>query len=177
MYLVHVLLQQWRVIRTHTQWAIINFNTLVYILCSGGLHCALFCSEYDSISVLSCEPGLSCNLFCDPTCEPTWSLRITYNYFLLLVLYLVDFIGLYFPCHVCTFIWTCVTGRKYLLLLQIWDYFVQISLGLQHMHSKHVLHRDLKPNNIFLTKKGKVKLGDFGISKELAQWVLCCLII
>ena len=35
------------------------------------------------------------------------------------------------------------------------------------MHSKYILHRDLKSQNIFLTNTGMVKLGDFGISKCL----------
>ena len=50
---------------------------------------------------------------------------------------------------------------------QILDYFIQICLALYHMHSKHILHRDLKPQNVFLTSTGMVKLGDFGISKCL----------
>eukprot|EP00931_Biecheleriopsis_adriatica_P086606 TRINITY_DN61238_c0_g1_i1.p1 TRINITY_DN61238_c0_g1~~TRINITY_DN61238_c0_g1_i1.p1 ORF type:complete len:808 (+),score=175.63 TRINITY_DN61238_c0_g1_i1:111-2534(+) len=45
--------------------------------------------------------------------------------------------------------------------------FVQIALALIHIHSRKVMHRDLKPLNIFLTKKGIVKLGDFGISRIL----------
>lgn len=36
--------------------------------------------------------------------------------------------------------------------------------ALQYMHSKHVVHRDLKSQNIFLTEAGMVKLGDFGIA-------------
>ena len=35
------------------------------------------------------------------------------------------------------------------------------------MHSKNVLHRDLKSANIFLTKNLSLKIGDFGISKVL----------
>jgi len=45
--------------------------------------------------------------------------------------------------------------------------FVQCCLGLQHTHSRRILHRDLKSQNIFLTKAGTVKLGDFGIAKVL----------
>jgi serine/threonine protein kinase len=45
--------------------------------------------------------------------------------------------------------------------------FVQCCLGLHHTHAYRVLHRDLKSRNIFVTKAGTVKLGDFGISKIL----------
>lgn len=45
--------------------------------------------------------------------------------------------------------------------------FVQVALALLHIHSRKVLHRDLKPHNVFLTKQGVVKLGDFGIARIL----------
>lgn len=50
---------------------------------------------------------------------------------------------------------------------QILDYFTQICLALQHLHKKHIIHRDLKGGNVFLMQSGLVKLGDFGIAKGL----------
>ncbi|XP_042110703.1 serine/threonine-protein kinase Nek5 isoform X4 [Ovis aries] len=51
---------------------------------------------------------------------------------------------------------------------QILSWFVQISLGLKHIHDRKVLHRDIKTQNIFLSKNGMVaKLGDFGIARVL----------
>ncbi|NXL63563.1 NEK3 kinase, partial [Chordeiles acutipennis] len=51
----------------------------------------------------------------------------------------------------------------------ILHWFVQICLGVKHVHDKHVLHRDIKSKNIFLTQNGKVKLGDFGSARLLAH--------
>ncbi|CAF4426268.1 unnamed protein product, partial [Rotaria magnacalcarata] len=49
----------------------------------------------------------------------------------------------------------------------ILDWFVQITLALKHVHDRKVLHRDIKSQNVFLTRDGCAKLGDFGISKVL----------
>ncbi|KAL0241338.1 hypothetical protein GEMRC1_006573 [Eukaryota sp. GEM-RC1] len=48
------------------------------------------------------------------------------------------------------------------------DWFIQITIALQHCHSKKVLHRDIKTQNVFITSRNTVKLGDFGIAKVLA---------
>ncbi|XP_064908772.1 serine/threonine-protein kinase Nek5 isoform X3 [Columba livia] len=55
-----------------------------------------------------------------------------------------------------------------MLLCKILSWFVQISLGLKHIHDKKILHRDVKAQNIFLSNNEKVaKLGDFGIARQL----------
>uniref|UniRef100_A0A6I8NZY8 non-specific serine/threonine protein kinase n=1 Tax=Ornithorhynchus anatinus TaxID=9258 RepID=A0A6I8NZY8_ORNAN len=54
---------------------------------------------------------------------------------------------------------------------QIMDWFVQICLALKHVHDRKILHRDIKSQNIFLTKDGTVQLGDFGIARVLNSTV------
>lgn len=53
---------------------------------------------------------------------------------------------------------------------EILKFFAQMLLSIQHVHSKQILHRDLKTQNILLDKKREVvKIGDFGISKVLSS--------
>ncbi|KAJ9478431.1 Serine/threonine-protein kinase RIM15 [Pseudozyma hubeiensis] len=45
------------------------------------------------------------------------------------------------------------------------QYIAEVVIGLQHLHSKGVVHRDLKPDNLLIDQKGHLKLTDFGLSK------------
>lgn len=47
--------------------------------------------------------------------------------------------------------------------------FVQLCLATQALHSMNIMHQDLKPENIFLSKKGIVKIGDFGLSSVMDE--------
>eukprot|EP00658_Telonema_sp_P-2_P042009 TRINITY_DN30103_c0_g1_i1.p1 TRINITY_DN30103_c0_g1~~TRINITY_DN30103_c0_g1_i1.p1 ORF type:complete len:350 (+),score=75.28 TRINITY_DN30103_c0_g1_i1:251-1300(+) len=49
----------------------------------------------------------------------------------------------------------------------VWMWFAQMSLSLHYLHKRKILHRDIKPQNVFLTKDLMVKLGDFGVAKIL----------
>ena len=45
------------------------------------------------------------------------------------------------------------------------SYVLQTFLGLEYLHNNWVLHRDLKPNNLLVNRKGIVKITDFGLAK------------
>ena len=45
--------------------------------------------------------------------------------------------------------------------------FLKICVGIQALHYNNIIHRDIKPANILITKKGEIKICDFGICKFL----------
>merc|ERR1719446_1211424 len=49
---------------------------------------------------------------------------------------------------------------------QILRWITQAALGLKYLHTQHILHRDMKTANLFLTKQDRVQIGDFRISKR-----------
>ncbi|TNJ30173.1 Kinase, NEK [Giardia muris] len=70
------------------------------------------------------------------------------------------------------------TDRRYIAEEKIWSVFVQLLHALNYCHSLHqhddtgshkVIHRDIKPGNVFLTRDGSIKLGDFGLCRSLGE--------
>ena len=49
------------------------------------------------------------------------------------------------------------------------DFAIQIASGLQAAHEHHIIHRDIKPQNILVSDSGTIKVTDFGIAKAVSN--------
>ena len=53
--------------------------------------------------------------------------------------------------------------------------WLQMAEALQHLHAKGIVHMDVKPDNIYTTAEGGVKLGDFGLATCRSERSNCSL--
>ena len=49
------------------------------------------------------------------------------------------------------------------------EWLIQLLFGLKYIHEKNVMHRDFKPDNIFITATNHLNIGDFGISRLMTE--------
>eukprot|EP00808_Paulinella_micropora_P016458 g71561.t1 len=49
----------------------------------------------------------------------------------------------------------------------IWQFLSDLVLGVHHIHSRRLVHLDLKPDNIFISSEGYLKIGDLGIATSV----------
>jgi len=58
-------------------------------------------------------------------------------------------------------------SKKRLKETELWSMLHELLLGIQHLHENNVIHRDLKPLNLFLNSKRCIKIGDLGVAKKI----------
>lgn len=50
---------------------------------------------------------------------------------------------------------------------QVWDYFIDLLHGLDHIHGNRLRHFDIKPENLFVTADRVLRIGDFGVASPI----------
>ena len=62
-----------------------------------------------------------------------------------------------------------IERKKKLEIRESIEVAMQVARGLEAAHSEHIVHRDIKPQNIMISKEGKVKVTDFGIARAASS--------
>ena len=62
-----------------------------------------------------------------------------------------------------------IEKKKHLQVKETIGIAVQVCQGIEAAHAQHIVHRDIKPQNIIISKEGKVKVTDFGIAKAASS--------
>ena len=62
-----------------------------------------------------------------------------------------------------------IERKKTMTVREATSIAIQISMGLEAAHNHHIVHRDIKPQNVMISKEGKAKITDFGIAKATGE--------
>jgi serine/threonine protein kinase len=62
-----------------------------------------------------------------------------------------------------------VVKKQQLTHQKIWKYFIQACIGVEYLHSRQILHRDIKSLNLFLSNDDNIRIGDLGVAKMLSN--------
>ncbi len=62
-----------------------------------------------------------------------------------------------------------IERKKKLEIRESIEVAMQVARGLEAAHREHIVHRDIKPQNIMITREGKVKVTDFGIARAASS--------
>ncbi|EQB59709.1 cmgc cdk cdk7 protein kinase [Vairimorpha apis BRL 01] len=65
----------------------------------------------------------------------------------------------------------CIINNKQIFILpsDVKSWMLMILTGVHKLHEKFILHRDIKPNNILVSRSGLIKIADFGLSRSIGS--------